>query len=145
MAEQNKTSSKQNTIFLAILFFGGFTLLLIFYLIYKYFRMRRNDIQQRRLDFEQRQRIQKHNELQKEKFRKKQEQPLSQNILTQSIINWTNNTINVREGACQRCHAFLNTPKSFDNIEEIKSGISIKIPLYHFFKRDLVDNFLITF
>jgi len=61
---ETTSSSKAKTIYLAILFFVGFTLLLIFYLIYKYFRMRRNDIEQRRAE-EEREKIKKHNQLQR--------------------------------------------------------------------------------
>jgi flagellar biosynthesis/type III secretory pathway M-ring protein FliF/YscJ len=119
--QSTNTTTKQKTIYLAILFFGGFTMVLIFYLIYKYFRMRRNDIEQRRAQEEQ-QRIERHNQSQKERYRKKQDSLSHQNILTNSIINWTNESIVAREGACLRCSAYLNSKGSYPNLEEVKAG-----------------------
>lgn len=118
---ETTSSSKAKTIYLAILFFGGFTLLLIFYLIYKYFRMRRNDIEQRRAE-EEREKIKKHNQLQRERYKKKQEHSVSQNVLTHSIVNWTQDSSLIREGACLRCGAYLNAKGSYANLEDIKEG-----------------------
>lgn len=104
MSDKGETSSKQKTIFLAILFFGGFTLLLIFYLIYKYFRMRRNDIEQRN--------IQRHNQEQMRRHKKKQEEPLPENILTASIVNFSHSAI-TDQPLCAKCLARLSPADSF--------------------------------
>ena len=118
---ETTSPSKAKTIYLAIPFFGGFTPLLIFYLIYKYFRMRRNDIEQRRAE-EEREKIKKHNQLQRERYKKKQEHSVSQNVLTHSIVNWTQDSSLIREGACLRCGAYLNAKGSYANLEDIKEG-----------------------
>jgi len=111
MSEKNESSPKEKTIFLAILFFGGFTLLLIFYLIYKYFRMRRNDIEQRRM-------IQRHNEQQKKRFKKKQEEGLQGPILTPSIINFNQDTTLDGDSLCIKCQNDMN----ISNISDIDEG-----------------------
>ena len=118
MTDQTETSSKQKTIFLAILFFGGFTLLLIFYLIYKYFRMRRNDIEQQRM-------IQMHNQQQRDKIRKKKISPLPETILTQSIIDWKKDSqsTNISPKACLNCDQKVDSFLAFDSPINPHKGI----------------------
>ena len=100
-------TSKQKTIFLAVLLFGGFTLLLIFYLIYKYFRMRRNDLRQQ-------ERIRMHNQEQRSRIQKKQQENLPERVLTDSILNFSN-TVNLDDRnhlGCRNCSGPLNSTRS---------------------------------
>jgi hypothetical protein len=112
MSESSESSPKQKTIFLAILFFGGFTLLLIFYLIYKYFRMRRNDIEQRRM-------IQRHNEQLKRQQKKRQEEALQGSILTPSIKNFNADVTGDNWATCIKCNNGMDS----SNISDINEGI----------------------
>ena len=113
MTDQSESSSKEKTIFLAILLFGGFTVLLIFYLVYKYFKMRRNDIEQQRM-------IEQHNQLQKRRFRKKQNDKIPENVLTQSILNW-NVSINQKDSLTLGCR---NCGKNFVELKRIETDPS---------------------
>ena len=118
MTEQKDNSSKQKTIFLAILFFGGFTLLLIFYLIYKYFRMRRNDIEQQRM-------IEMHNQQQRDKIRKKIAAPLPETILTQSIIDWKKDSLSIigSPKGCLNCKQKIDSFLAFDSPINPQKGL----------------------
>ena len=87
MSEESGKSNNQKTIYLAIILFGGFTLLVIFYLIYRYFNIRRRDI-------EQTNQIRQHNEQYLRRIanlRKKKLEQENKRILTDSIINFNSN------------------------------------------------------
>ena len=87
MTNESGKSTNQKTIYLAIILFGGFTLLVIFYLIYRYFKIRRRDI-------EQTTRIREHNEEYLRRItalRKQKSQKNNKRILTDSIMNFNSN------------------------------------------------------
>lgn len=117
------TTSRQKTIYLAVLLFGGFTLLLIIYLIYKYFRMRGNDIRQQEM-------IERHNREQRKRIQDKQQKNIPEQILTDSIKNYSTefNFNDKTMVECRNCSGPLNSFSTKDIEDQSESFMAYDLP-----------------
>lgn len=131
MSEESGKSNNQKTIYLAIILFGGFTLLVIFYLIYRYFNIRRRDI-------EQTNQIRQHNEQYLKRIanlRKKKLEQDNKRILTDSIINFNSNfdasTVNFQ--ICAFCNKDMNQLEiNLDTKDDLSSAGILNYVYYIF-------------